>query len=37
MIKIESKADRVVMWVLIGMGLYQVFVLSFNFGQYLVQ
>ena len=37
MIKIESKADRIVMWVLISWSLFQVFMFSVGFGYGLVQ
>ena len=32
MIKIETKANRVVMWVLVALGLIQVFWFSYGFG-----
>ncbi len=32
MIKINSKADKIVMWILIGLGLYNVFWFFVGFG-----
>lgn len=37
MIEIKSRADRTVMWVLVTLGLAQVFWLSFNVGLWVTR
>lgn len=37
MIKIENKANRIVMWILITLGLVEVFLFSLGFGMGLVE